>query len=72
MKIESVRKDGSGNIQMVKLDDGRELSKDEAISLVENGNVEGVEVRSSKNGSRYLRSIPDSDKGNNLDNLPQF
>lgn len=72
MKIESVRKDGSGNIQMVKLDDGRELSKEEAISLVENGNVEGVEVRSSKNGSRYLRSIPDSDKGNNLDNLPQF
>lgn len=72
MKITSVRRDGSGTIQQVMLDDGNILDKEEAIHLAENGFIEGVEVRPSKSGSRYLRAIPDNTTSNNLDNLPQF
>lgn len=72
MKITQVKKDGNGTIQAVKLDNGAILEKDEAIELAQVGELQGVEVRSSKSGTRYLRSIPDDSKGNNLDKLPEF
>lgn len=72
MKITHVRRDGQGTIQEVMFDDGNVMDKDAAIQLADQGSIEGVEVRPSKSGSRYLRSIPDGTTENNLDNLPQF
>lgn len=72
MQITHVRRDGKGRIQEVMLDDGQILDKSDAIVMAEHGEIEGVEVRPSKSGSRYLRSIPDDTTTNNLDQLPQF
>ncbi|WP_242985377.1 DUF3892 domain-containing protein [Vallitalea okinawensis] len=72
MRITHVKRDGQGTIQEVMFDDGKVLDKTSAIQLAENGLIDGVEVRPSKSGSRYLRSIPDETTDNNLDNLPQF
>lgn len=72
MRITHVRRDGKGTIQEVKMEDGQIYDKQQAISLAETGQIDGVEVRPSKSGSRYIRSIPDDSLSNNLDQLPQF
>lgn len=72
MRITHVRRDGKGTIQEVMFEDGKVMDKDTAINYAEQGMIDGVEVRPSKSGSRYLRAIPDNSTENNLDNLPQF
>jgi hypothetical protein len=48
------------------LKDGSNLSLDEAICLAEKGDLDNVYVFCSKNGTKYLRSLPDSSPLNNL------
>lgn len=62
-----VRKDG--RVSGYELSDGRVLSKQEGVALAKQGGIRGVAI-ASRNGSEYLRSLPDGDETNNLGDLP--
>ena len=59
----------SGRITGYQLSDGQMLDKQAAISLARSGGIMGVGV-ATRNGSEYLKSLPDATEGNNLGNLP--
>ncbi|MCB2289549.1 DUF3892 domain-containing protein [Clostridium sp. CS001] len=46
------------------------VSKEQAVTLAKQGSIGGVSISTSKKGEEFLRSLPDGDKRNNLDNLP--
>lgn len=58
-----------GRISGYQLSDGKILSKQEGVNLAKQGQIKGVGV-ASRNGSQYLKSIPDGTENNNLGNLP--
>ncbi len=58
-----------GRVSGYKLSDGTMLSKEEGVSLAKSGGISGVGI-SSRNGSEYLKSLPDANEGNNLSSLP--
>ena len=45
------------------------LSKSEGVALAKQGGIRGVAI-ASRNGSEYLRSLPDGSESNNLGDLP--
>lgn len=59
----------SGRITGYQLSDGRKLSKEEGVQLAKQGEISGVGV-AKRNGSEYLKSLPDGREGNNLGSLP--
>ena len=68
--ITALKKDG-GRVTGYQLSDGRVLDKDEAVSLARQGGIAGVGI-SNRNGSEYLKSLPDNTENNNLSNLPSI
>ena len=68
--ITKVRKNPEGDITDVMLGDGNVYAINDAISMAKDGLIEGVNVGRAKNGREYLRSNPNGDKSDNLDNLP--
>lgn len=72
MKITCVKHDKNGEIISYRLDTGQVISKSEGIKLAEQGQIDGVTVGVSKSGEKFLRSMPDGDSSNNLDNLPEI
>jgi hypothetical protein len=68
--IVKVRKNNEGDITDVMLDNGNIFSIDEAITMARDGLLSGVNVSRSKNGREYLRSDPNGNTDDNLDNLP--
>lgn len=54
-----------------KLSDGRILDKDQGIELARQGGIRGVGIAKNR-GNEYLKSLPDVNEGNNLDNLPSI
>lgn len=58
-----------GRITGYQLSDGRVLDKEEGVQLAKQGGIRGVGV-ATRNGTEYLKSLPDEDEGNNLGNLP--
>ncbi|MNI86406.1 hypothetical protein D3C73_1435010 [compost metagenome] len=69
-KITHVRKEGS-DIVAYKLDDGTVADEQEIVALAQQGMLPGYQV-SSREGQQYIRSYPDGDESNNLQNLPTF
>ena len=65
--VKLVRKDGK--VSGYELSDGQVLSKREGVQLAKQGGIRGVAI-ASRNGSEYLRSLPDGDENNNLGDLP--
>ncbi len=59
----------SGRVTGYKLSDGRILNKENGVELAKQGGIQGVGV-SSRNGSEYLKSLPDGSESNNLSSLP--
>ncbi len=59
----------NGKITGYQLSDGTVLSKAEGVALAKQGGIRGVAI-ASRNGSEYLRSLPDGAASNNLGNLP--
>ncbi len=72
MKITNVRKNTDGDITAVKLDNNQEVNIKEAISMTQEGKIEGVNVSRAKNGREYLRSNPNGSEQDNLDQKPTF
>jgi hypothetical protein len=54
------------------LSNGEKVTVKEAIQLAKQGELEHVGVSTSKAGNEYIRSLPDGDESNNLDNLPSI
>ncbi len=54
------------------LSSGEKINVQQAISLAKEGQIEHVGVSVSKGGKEYIRSLPDGDESNNLDNLPSI
>jgi len=61
----------SGKITGYQLSNGQTLDKDAAVALARQGGIRGVGI-SERDGSEYLKSIPDSTENNNLGNLPSI
>lgn len=59
----------NGKISGYQLSDGTVLSKADGVALAKQGGIRGVAI-ASRNGSEYLRSIPDDKESNNLGDLP--
>lgn len=59
----------NGRITGYQLSDGRILNKEEGIALARQGGIQGVGI-ATRNGSEYLKSLPDDSDDNNLSNLP--
>ena len=58
-----------GRVSGYKLSDGRVVDKEQGIMLAKQGDIRGVGI-SSRNGSEYLKSLPDESENNNLGSLP--
>lgn len=54
-----------------KLSDGSIVDKSEGIQLAKQGGIRGVGIALNK-GNEYLKSLPDVNESNNLDNLPSI
>jgi hypothetical protein len=72
MKIVAVDRNQDGEAAFYKLDDGRTISRRQAVELAQLGQIENVIVGQTGDGKDYLRSKPDDRADNNLDNLPEF
>ena len=59
----------NGKISGYQLSDGTILSKSEGVALAKQGGIRGVAI-ARRNGSEYLRSLPDRSESNNLGDLP--
>ncbi len=71
-KITKVKKNSEGDITDVMLNDGKVYPIDDAIIMAKDDLIEGVNVGKAKNGREYLRSNPNGELEDNLDNLPIF
>ena len=60
-----------GRITGYQLSDGQVISKEEGVRLAKQGGIRGVGV-ATRNGSEYLKSLPDDREENNLSNLPSI
>lgn len=58
-----------GRVEGYELSDGAMLTKEEGVALAKQGGIRGVAV-AVRNGSEYLRSLPDGQGQNNLGSLP--
>lgn len=58
-----------GRVEGYELSDGAMLTKEEGVALAKQGGIRGVAV-AVRNGSEYLRSLPDGQEKNNLGSLP--
>ena len=59
----------SGRITGYQLSDGQILEKEQGVNRAKAGGIRGVGV-ATRNGSEYLKSLPDENENNNLGNLP--
>ena len=71
-KIVKIRKNNDGDITDVMLKNGNIFSTNEAIMMARDNKIEGVNVDKAKNGREFLRSDPNDNEDDNLDNLPTF
>lgn len=69
-QITALVKEG-GRITGYQLSDGRVLSKEEGVRLARQGGIRGVGI-ATRNGTEYLKSLPDGSEGNNLGSLPSI
>lgn len=60
-----------GRVSGYQLSGGQVMDKPQAIALAKQGGIAGVGV-ASRNGSEYLKSLPDGSESNNLSNLPSI
>lgn len=68
--IVAVRMNGS-DVSQYKLSDGTIVDEQAAVLMVRNDEIQNCIV-SNRNDVEYIRSLPDGDPNNNLQNLPRF
>lgn len=71
-KIVDARADSNGNIIQVKLEGNTNYtSVDKAIEMADRGQIKNAHSVKKSDGSKYLRTNPDSQTGNNLDEMAE-
>ncbi|GAA0452055.1 DUF3892 domain-containing protein [Alkalibacillus silvisoli] len=68
----AVRHNADGDMTHFKTADGNVLDYNEALALVEQGEVNDVTVGKARNGRTTIRGVADGDPSNNLDQLETF
>ncbi|GHU83690.1 hypothetical protein FACS189415_6510 [Bacteroidia bacterium] len=58
-----------GRITGYQLSNGKVISKEEGVQLARQGGILGVGI-SKRNGSEYLKALPNNSDNNNLSSLP--
>lgn len=71
-QVVAVRKNGDGDIVELKLTSGRVVDYKAAQAMVKNNEIENLQVFRGRDNEEHLRSTPDGQENNNLDNLPTF
>jgi len=69
-EVVALQKDG-GRVTGYQLCDGSVVDKDTAVSMARQGEIAGVGI-AHRDGSEYLKSIPDGTESNNLSHLPSI
>lgn len=59
----------SGRIAGYQLSNGENVTKEQGVQMAKENHIKGVGV-AVKQGTEYLRSLPDGNENNNLGNLP--
>ncbi len=59
----------SGTVSGYQLSNGQSVDMKTAVTMAKNGEIKGVGIATNQ-GTEYLRSLPDGDEANNLNNLP--
>lgn len=59
----------SGKVTGYQLSDGSTVSKQEGVTLAKEGEINGVGI-AHRQGTEYLKTLPDGKESNNLTNLP--
>ncbi len=59
----------SGTVSGYQLSNGITVDMQTAVTMAKNGSIKGVGVATNQ-GTEYLRSLPDGNEANNLNNLP--
>lgn len=72
MNISAVKRDENGSAVQYKLDNGKVIDREQAVSMAEAGKLSGYNVATAKDGTKSIRSNRDNDPSNNIDNLPTF
>ncbi|MFE8701432.1 DUF3892 domain-containing protein [Cytobacillus sp. FJAT-54145] len=74
LHIVAVRKNGEGNIEQVKFNNGEVADLETAIRMAEADQIANVNTGATRGDHPHktLRSNPDGDPTNNLDHLPTF
>ncbi len=67
-EIVAVKKN-HGTVTDYQLSSGKLVSKQEAIAMAKKGEIKNVGIATNQ-GNEYLRSLPDDQETNNIDNLP--
>lgn len=71
-KVVDARQDPKGNISHVLLDGNQNFTPvEKAIKMANQDKLENAHTVTRKDGTKYLRSNPDSRTGNNLDEMAQ-
>jgi hypothetical protein len=60
-----------GAVTGYQLSNGQVVSKEEGVALAKQGGIYGVGI-SERDGTEYLKSVPDGTESNNLNNLPSI
>lgn len=68
--VEDVVKNEKGEVTAYKLENGEIVMKEQAIMMAKQGTIRGVSGEVSKEGQELLKSLPDNDKNNFLENVP--
>ena len=68
--ITGLVKDSNGEITAYQIDNNEIIMKEEAVMLAKQGAIKGVNTEVSKLKEEFLKSIPDGNKYNNLEDLP--
>ncbi len=59
----------SGDVTGYTLSNGQTVDLQTAVNMAKSGQIKGVGVATNQ-GTEYLRSLPDGNEANNLNNLP--
>lgn len=70
--ITATKKNSQGDIEEFKLQSGKTVSYQDAVSAISDGSAKGLLVQKGNDGEMIIRSAPDAHKENNLDNLPNY
>jgi len=61
----------SGTVVGYQLSNGQTINKQEGVALARQGGILGVGI-AERDGTEYLKSIPDGTEDNNLNSLPSI